>query len=93
MALEVEFEKGNGYKKYKAILYENGKKVKTIQFGDKRYEHYKDNVLGLYSHLDHKDPKRRKAYRTRHAGVLKKDGTPAYLDPYQSSYWSYYYLW
>ena len=28
--------------------------------GDKRYEQYKDNVLGLYSHLDHNDIKRKK---------------------------------
>lgn len=37
-------------------------------FGDVRYQHYKDK-LGLYSHLNHLDKKRRDLYYTRH----KKD--------------------
>jgi hypothetical protein len=55
----IRFQKGPYPKKYQAIL-PDGKKV---NFGDQRYEHFKDRVpkrLGgkLWSHLDHKDPDR-----------------------------------
>jgi hypothetical protein len=80
------FERGKGYKKYTAVLEDKkSKKIIHIAFGDKRYEQYKDNVLGLYSHLDHNDIKRKNNYRTRH----KQDK----LNEYSSGYFSYYYLW
>jgi len=44
---------------------------KWIHFGDKRYEHYKDQ-LGSYSHLDHMNPKRRKNYKKRHENTRHK---------------------
>lgn len=69
-------------------------KGKLIHFGDNRYEHYKDNTgLGLYSHLDHKNEKRRRLYRTRHKGILTKEGKPAYLDREQPSFYSWRFLW
>lgn len=53
---------GPGFKKY-SVDVDN----KTVSFGDKRYEQYEDNTpLKLYSHLDHKDPARRRLYRLRH---------------------------
>lgn len=77
-------------KKYSVIT----PKGKKIHFGDTRYKHYKDNTpLKLYSHLDHKDPKRRANYRNRHKAIKLKDGTPAYKNKEQSAYYSYYYLW
>jgi hypothetical protein len=80
------FEKGTGNKKYKALLQDKKtKNIKTILFGDKRYGQYKDNVLGLYSHLDHNDKVRQASYRARH----KHDK----LNEYSSGYFSYYYLW
>lgn len=82
----VGFEKGKAYKKYNAILEEKkSKNIIKIPFGDKRYEQYKDNALGLYSHLDHNDIKRKNNYRARH----KHDK----LNEYSSGYFSYYYLW
>ena len=43
---------------------------KKIHFGDNRYEQYKDRTkLGLYSNLNHNDPKRRQNYFKRHSGV------------------------
>jgi len=59
---------GTGNKKYKVVLYSStGAKIKTIQFGDKRYEHFKDKTpLKLYSHLNHNDKIRRKNYKNRH---------------------------
>ena len=48
---------GTSNKRYKAIFYDrNNKKVKTIQFGDKRYENY----------TIHKDEKRKELYLKRH---------------------------
>lgn len=48
---------GTGNKRYKAIFYdEKGDKIKTTQFGDKRYENY----------TIHKDEKRKELYKKRH---------------------------
>lgn len=41
----------------------------------------------------HKDLKRRERYRARHSKILLKDGTPAYKNKNQPSYWSYWILW
>lgn len=65
--MRYKWYKGTGFKKYKVELYEKGEKIKTIQFGDKRYQHYKDvTPLKLYTHLNHLDKERRKRYKTRH---------------------------
>ena len=72
-------EKGTAKnKKFKAIFYDDkGKKIKTSQFGDIRYESYNQ----------HKDKERRSKYRSRHKGNLSKTDytSPAHL--------SYYLLW
>jgi len=72
-------EKGTGKnKKWKAIFYdENGKKIKTTQFGDSRYEDY----------TQHKDKKRRDKYRLRHKKDLSKGN---YMS---AGFLSYYILW
>lgn len=65
--MRYKWYKGTGFKKYKVELYEKGEKIKTIQFGDKRYQHYKDvTPLKLYTHLNHLDKDRRKRYKIRH---------------------------
>ena len=65
--MRYKWFRGTGFKKYKVELYEKGEKIKTIQFGDKRYEQYKDvTPLKLYSHLNHVDKDRRKRYKIRH---------------------------
>lgn len=74
-------------KKLRVVV--NGKR---IDFGDSRYQHFKDRT-GLWSQLDHNDKKRRANYRARAKGALKKDGTPAYLDPSQPAWHSYHILW
>ena len=73
---------------------DKGKKIKTVQFGDRRYQQYHDSTpLKLYSHLDHWDNARRSRYRKRHQNILLKDGTPAYKKKYTPAYFSYKYLW
>jgi len=61
-------------KKYNGIFknIDTGK-LKKLPFGDRRYSQYKDSTgLGLFSHLDHVDPKRRALYRKRHSKDIKK---------------------
>ena len=85
----LRFEKSKARnKKYTAII-ENKKtgKIKKINFGDSRYEHYKDSTgLNIYSNLDHNDSKRRKRYRERHKIHLDKSF-------YSPAYFSWFYLW
>ncbi len=65
-------------KKFTAIFYDDqGKKIKTAQFGDSRYEDY----------TMHKDKQRRDRYRARHKGNLAKT---TYMSP---AHLSYYILW
>lgn len=90
----AKFEKGRGKYKYTAIM----KDGKRVSFGHKDYQHFKDSVPksmggGLWSHKDHGDKKRRANYRKRHAGVLNKEGKPAYKIKYTPAWFSYYYLW
>ncbi len=77
--IKMVVEKGTGKnKKLKAIFYDaEGKKIKTTQFGDSRYEDY----------TQHKDKKRRSKYRDRHKKDLEKG------DYTRAGYLSYYILW
>lgn len=72
----IAFRRGTKNKKYQAILPDG----KTVQFGDVNYQHYRDKI-GLWSHLDHGDEKRRKNYRARHGaqGHYKKKFSPAWF--------------
>lgn len=85
----IKFEKASAKdKKYSAIIKNiNTGRTKRINFGDKNYQHYFDRTpLKLYSHLNHKDAKRRKNYKSRHTGFIKKGF-------YSPSYFSMEYLW
>lgn len=86
----VEFRKSKTKgKKYDALYH-----GKWIPFGALGYQHFFDRTgLGLYSNLDHKDPERRERYRARHKAILLKDGSPAYKDKNQPSYYSLRFLW
>jgi len=84
----VKFQKSNSKgKKYDAILKNRQtRRTKTVPFGAADYQQYKDSTgLGLYSHLDHLDLKRRKRFRARHAANAKRKFSPAYF--------AYKYLW
>ena len=68
-------------KNKKYDVYKNNKFL--VSFGDKRYAQYHDQ-LGVYSHLDHNDSKRRENY-------YKRFGKKAqYLS---AKYFSHKYLW
>lgn len=77
--VRMEIKKGTSKnKKWKAIFYnDEGKKIKTTQFGDSRYEDY----------TQHKDKSRRDKYRERH----KKDLASG--DYKKAGFLSFYILW
>jgi hypothetical protein len=79
-------------KKYDAIL--RNKKthkgqmhhLRRVPFGAVGYEQFRDSTgKGLYSRVNHGDPKRRRNYRTRHHGENKRK--------FSSGYFSWKYLW
>lgn len=67
---------GTGNKKYRAIVGEGPRgegRSRTIQFGDRRYEQYKDSTgLGLWTKKNHGDKTRRERYFLRHSGERSK---------------------
>lgn len=84
----IKFQKSSlKNKKYQAILKnKNTGSLVKIHFGDPNYGQFEDKTgLGLYSHLDHQNPKRRLSYQARH----KINN----LKPYSPNYFSWYYLW
>ena len=82
--MKFEWSKGTGFKKYKVVMSENGKK-KTVQFGDSRFSQFKDKTpLKLYSKKDTLDKKRRTAYYNRHKKNYPK---------YSADWFSKKYLW
>ncbi len=73
-------------KKYKAILKDKDGNEKSVHFGSTSYEQYKDTTgLGIWSHKDHNDEKRRSNFRSRMGKAAKKKYSPAFF--------SYHYLW
>ena len=55
----LKFEKSKSKNKKYSVITPSGK---TINFGDLRYQQFKDTALGLYKNLDHGDKKRQKNY-------------------------------
>jgi hypothetical protein len=70
------------FKKYEARV--DGR---SYQFGDNRYQHYKDSVSSAYSYLNHNDVMRRKSYQARHYKEGGKENFPS------SGYLAYHFLW
>ena len=68
-------------KNKKYDVFKHGKLL--VSFGDSRYEHFEDKI-GAYSHLDHKDERRRMLYYARHGIDAKKDS---------AKYFSHKFLW
>ena len=56
-------------KKYKAVVKnKKTRRTRLLHFGGLGYEQFKDSTgLGLYTHLNHGDPKRRRNYFGRHS--------------------------
>lgn len=83
------FEKSKRKRKmYNALLLnKKTKRIIKVPFGDNKMENFRDKTgLNAYPHLIHGDEKRRKAFRARHKGYLRKGF-------YSPSYFSYHILW
>ena len=50
-------------------------------------------LKGGSTFIDHRDEKKRKAWRARHSKIKLKDGSLAYRNKKQPAYWSYHLLW
>ncbi len=75
----TEFGKSKNKNKRFYVIY-HGKK---INFGLKNGSTF----------IDHKDTKKRDAWRARHSKIKLKDGSLAYKNKHQPAFWSYWLLW
>lgn len=83
---KVVWQRGIGNKKYKVVIFFKDGRKKTIQFGDKRYEQYKDSTpLKLYTRLNHGDKERRRLYKCRHEGIDLQQGALSVLGGYDNT--------
>ena len=65
---------------------------KTIHFGARNMEHFKDKT-GIWSSKNHNDEKRRKSYLARAKGIKLKSGALAWKDPKSANYHAVRILW
>ena len=89
MELYKPFKSKAKNKKYSVYV----KGGKLIHFGDKRYGQYKDKI-GLYSHLDHNNKKKRESYHSRFGPTSTGSVNPYNKNPYNkrqntAKYWSH----
>ena len=90
----VYFILGKGTKKYTAVFPDGSR----VSFGHRDYQHYHDAVPvklggGKWLRKDHWDSNRRKNYRSRHAGLVCKDGKRCIDKKYSPAWFSYHFLW
>jgi len=81
----------NPSKKLMTVVEKDGKK-RTVHFGARSMEHFKDRT-GIWKSKDHGDSERRKSFRARMSGVKKKDGSKAVDDPMSPAYHALRILW
>lgn len=85
-----DFQKSNVKGKKYSVKTPSGK---TVHFGSTEHQHFKDKALGLYSHLDHRDEKRRQNYLARAKAIKDKQGNLTYKDKESPNYYAIRYLW
>ena len=71
----IKFKRGPYPKKYTAILKnKKTKKTRKLNFGDRRYQQYKDRTpLKLYKDKNHNTRKRMQNYFSRHSGTKNRE--------------------
>lgn len=71
----IKFMRGPFPKKYTAIVKDKKtKKTRKINFGDRRYQQYKDRTpLKLYKSKNHGTRKRMQNYFSRHSGTKNRE--------------------
>lgn len=87
----LNFSKSKSKNKKYSVIAPSGK---LINFGDKRYEHYKDTTpLKLYKNLDHNDKQRQKNYCNRSAGIKDKNNKLTKNNLESPNFYARKYLW
>ena len=87
----MNFKKSTRKGKKYMVVAPNGK---TIHFGSLSNEQYRDTTgLGLYTHLNHNDEKRRASYLARAKGIKNGQGRLTWQDKNSANYFSIRYLW
>lgn len=88
------------YKKYRATIKNlNTKQIRYVDFGDNRYEQYKDRTgLGHYTRKNHNNKKRMENYFSRHSGTKNRKKSIEYEKKksnglYNAKILSHEYLW
>ena len=76
-------------KDFKLRVVVNGK---TIDFGSRKNQHFKDKT-GIWKSLDHGDATRRKNYLTRSAGIKDGKGNLTKDNPMSANYHARRVLW
>lgn len=85
---KYDYKKSTNPKKKLMVVVNN----KTIHFGSRDMEHFKDKT-GIWKSKDHNDDKRRKNYLSRSGGIKRKDGTLTKNDPTSANFHSRSVLW
>ena len=78
-------------KKYSVYVKIDGN-TRLIHFGDRNMQQFRDK-LGHYKSKDHGDKDRRKSFRARMSGIIRKDGKKAVSDPMSPAYHALRILW
>jgi len=78
-------------KKLMVVVEKDGKK-KTVHFGARKMEHFKDKT-GIWASKNHGDKDRRKNFLTRSAGIKNKSGGLTKDDPFSSNFHARKILW
>lgn len=97
----VKFERSKTkHKKYAAYIQNRmTRKIHKLNFGDNRYQQYKDSTpLKLYRKLNHGSQKRMRNYFNRHSGIANREKAIAYEKrksngKYTPKLLSHIYLW
>ena len=87
-----EYKKSTIPSKKLMVTVEKDGKKRTVHFGARSMEHFRDKT-GIWKSKDHGDATRRKSFRARMSGIIKKDGTKAVSDPFSPAYHALRILW
>jgi hypothetical protein len=89
---KYDYQKSNKPDKKLVVVVEHKGKKKTIHFGARNMEHFKDRT-GIWKSKDHNDSKRRKNFKDRMGGIKLKDGSRAIDNPLSPAYHALRILW
>ena len=79
------YEKSTRPDKKLMVVVEKGGRKKTVHFGSRKMEHFKDKT-GIWASKNHGDKDRRKNFLTRSAGIKNKAGELTKDDPFSSNF-------